>query len=201
MSSDPQTRASLLLRLKSEADDQAWHEFLEIYQPLIYRLARSRGLQPADAEDVTQQALIAVSKAIGQWEPTGRAGSFRAWLFTIARNLATNYTARARMLAVGGTTFAELLQQQPAHDANREWVEREYQAELFRWAARKVREEVEAATWEAFWRTTVDRQRVADVAAALSMSVGSVYAARSRVMARLKRRVRQFEGDTQLLEP
>ena len=201
MSSDPQTRISLLLRLKSEADDQAWREFLEIYRPLIYRLSRSRGLQPADAEDVTQQALIAVSKAIGQWEPTGRAGSFRAWLFTIARNLATNYVIRAGMSAVGGTTFAELLQQQPAHDANQELVDREYQSELFRWAAGRVREEVEPATWEAFWRTTVDRQGVAEVAAALSMSVGSVYAARSCVMARLKRKVHQFEGDTELFEP
>jgi RNA polymerase sigma-70 factor (ECF subfamily) len=201
MSSDPQTRVSLLLRLKGDADEDTWREFLAVYRPLIYRLARGQGLQAADAEDVTQQALLAVSRAIGQWQPGGRPGSFRAWLFTIARNLATNLVARTRMRPVGGTSFAEMLRQQPDRDESLVLVEREYQAELFRWAAAQVREEVEASTWEAFWRTTVDRRPVAEVAAALFVSVGSVYAARSRVMARLKRKVRQFESDTQLLEP
>jgi RNA polymerase sigma-70 factor (ECF subfamily) len=71
---------------------------------------------------------------------------------------------------------------------------------LFRWAAERVRREVEPSTWDAFWRTTVGRQPIGEAAAALSMSVGSVYAARSRVMARLKRKVHEHENETGVFE-
>jgi len=37
-----------LVRLKVPRDERAWVEFVEIYEPLIYRLARRKGLQEAD---------------------------------------------------------------------------------------------------------------------------------------------------------
>ena len=43
MSQPPTTRASLILRLRHPDDAAAWEEFVAIYQPLIFRLAKSRG--------------------------------------------------------------------------------------------------------------------------------------------------------------
>jgi hypothetical protein len=63
MSSTPETRASLLIRVRDPADQAAWHEFVEIYRPVILRLARQKGMQEADADDVAQQVLVAVGKA------------------------------------------------------------------------------------------------------------------------------------------
>lgn len=37
-----QTRASLLLRIRDHRDGAAWMDFVAIYEPVIYRLARSR---------------------------------------------------------------------------------------------------------------------------------------------------------------
>ena len=51
---NPDTRKSLLIRLNESSHDDAWPEFVEIYEPLIYRLAKAKGLQHADAEDMTQ---------------------------------------------------------------------------------------------------------------------------------------------------
>ncbi|HJN10352.1 MAG: hypothetical protein QGG09_11400 [Pirellulaceae bacterium] len=48
----PETRNSLLLKVRDPADADAWIEFAAIYRPVIYRLARRRGLQDADAEDL-----------------------------------------------------------------------------------------------------------------------------------------------------
>ena len=43
---EPTTRRSLVLRLRDPRDEAAWAEFVEIYEPLVYRLARKKGLWP-----------------------------------------------------------------------------------------------------------------------------------------------------------
>jgi hypothetical protein len=43
----PETRDSLLVRVKDPADSEAWEQFARIYRPVVYRLACGRGLQDA----------------------------------------------------------------------------------------------------------------------------------------------------------
>jgi len=67
MPSLPETRASLILRLPDAADARAWDDFIGVYAPLVYRLARRHGLQPADADDVVQDVLAAVARSVESW--------------------------------------------------------------------------------------------------------------------------------------
>jgi RNA polymerase sigma-70 factor, ECF subfamily len=57
--SPPETRASLILRLRDQADIVAWEEFIEIYSPVVFRIAVRHGLQPADADDLVQGGILA----------------------------------------------------------------------------------------------------------------------------------------------
>jgi len=196
MPSLPETRASLILRLPDAADARAWDEFIAVYAPLVYRLARRRGLQPADADDVVQDVLAAVARSVEGWLGTPGRGPFRAWLLTIARNLTVNALTRGkhRTLVTGNRDVADWLTQQADKNGDAEsQIDGEYRRELFRYSAERVRDEVAERTWQAFWRSTVGQEPIAAVAAELKMSVGSVYIARSRVMARLREVVRRFE--------
>ncbi len=196
MSEIPQTRSSLLVRLRDPRDERAWAEFVEIYDPVVYRLARRSGFQDADARELTQEVFVAVAAAIERWEPDPARGKFRTWLFRIARNLTINLLARRRKgpQGTGSTTIHELLSQQAAPAAeDSALVEQEYRRELFRRSVARIRGEFRPATWEAFWRTGVEGEEIAAVGRSLGMSAGAVYIARSRVMARLRETIQELE--------
>ncbi len=197
MHEQPTTRASLLLRLRDPADDRAWVEFTDLYGPLIRRVARRGGLQDADAADLEQEVFRAVAGAIGRYDPDPARGSFRGWLLRIARNLLLNLLAARRRHppAGGGTDVFALLQAVPDPAGEDSTVfEAEYRRRTFEWAAEQVRDEFRPATWQAFWRTAVGGEETAAVASDLGMSVGAVYVARSRVLARIRAKVEEVEG-------
>ncbi len=94
MSASPETRPSLLVRLKDRTDDQAWFEFTEIYRPVVFRLACRRGMQHADADDLVQQVFSAVARVIDNWEIDPHRGRFRTWLSRVATNAILNALSR-----------------------------------------------------------------------------------------------------------
>jgi RNA polymerase sigma-70 factor (ECF subfamily) len=195
MTDPPPTRPSLLARLRDPRDEPAWEEFVAIYTPLIDRVARSRGLQDADVADLTQDIFRSV--AIDRWDFDPARGSFRGWLFRIARNLAINLlTARRRQAqGSGDSDVLERLHQLPAPEAEETVLfDAEYRRGLFHRAAERVRGEFRDSTWQAFWSTGVEGREARDVARELEMSVGAVYIAKSRVMARLRSVIEQTEG-------
>jgi RNA polymerase sigma-70 factor (ECF subfamily) len=199
MDEPPDTRRSLIVKLRDPADTSAWGDFVAIYEPLIYRLARRKGLQDADAHDLCQEVFRAVARAVEAWDPA--RGSFRAWLSRIARNLLINFLTRGRSQprGSGASSVQELLEAQPAADPSATALfEAEYERNLFLRAADEARAEFAPTTWQAFWQTAVEGRPPAEVAAELRMSVGAVYVARSRVLARLRRRVEQL-GDAEAI--
>lgn len=197
MSASPETRPSLLVRLKDRTDDQAWFEFTEIYRPVVFRLACRRGLQHADAEDLVQQVFSAVARVIDNWEIDPRRGRFRTWLSRVATNAILNALSRGRPdKGSGDSKLHDLLDAQPAVDGpDSEMVRAEHRREIFRWAARQIRPEFHPDTWDAFWQTAVEGRDVADVAREGQRTCGAVYAARSRVMRRLREKVAEWEED------
>jgi RNA polymerase sigma-70 factor (ECF subfamily) len=169
----------------------------------VYRLARRKGLQDADARDLCQDVFRAVAQAVGRFDPDPARGSFRGWLSRIARNLLINFLTRKERepKGSGATSVQELLECQPAADpAATALFESEYRKRLFQWAANDVRGEFTPTTWLAFWRTAALGLSPSDVAAELGLSVGAVYVARSRVLSRLRRRIEQLGDEREAIE-
>jgi RNA polymerase sigma-70 factor (ECF subfamily) len=199
MVDSPATRQSLLVRLRDPQDGQAWAEFVEIYAPLIDRLARARGLQQADAADLAQEVFRAVAGAIDRYDPDPTRGSFRGWLCRIARNLMINLLAarRIRPQATGDSNVREMLERVPAPEsAETALFDAEFRRRLFHWAAEQIRPEFRESTWNAFWLTAVEGNEPSAAAATIGISVGAVYIAKSRVMARLRAVIDEVEGES-----
>ena len=173
------TPVSLVERLKHREDAAAWTRFVSLYTPVIFTWARRVGLQEADARDLVQDVFAVLLKTMSdfRYDP---AQSFRAWLKTIALNKVRERQRRRRedQLA-NGEELAE------SADSHAFW-EVDFRRDVLRRAIHIMQTEFQPTTWKACWGVLVDRRPAADVAAELGISVGAVYAARFRVLTRLR---------------
>jgi RNA polymerase sigma-70 factor (ECF subfamily) len=177
------TPASLLERLRVSFDAAAWTRFVQLYTPLIYSWGRRVGLQDQDAADLVQDVFATLLQVL----PTfayDRHKSFRAWLRTVTLNQWRNKQKRwsERVRPGPGAELDQLA----APDALEAFWEAEYRQHVASRALAIMRADFEEKTWKACWEVTVTGRPAADVAAELGMTVGAVYAAKFRVLDRLR---------------
>ncbi len=191
MKDGPTTQPSLLYRLRNTKDKEAWARFVQIYTPVVYRYCKRHRLRGADAADVSQDVLMAIARAMPRFNYDPSQGTFRAWLFTVVRSKLSTFASRlARQIQGTGETDVHLnLAAQPSPEEEADW-DKECAQRLFDWASEEIKKESSEKTYQAFWRTAVKNQPTSEVAAALGMTVGAVYIARSRVMAQIRARIK-----------
>ena len=194
----PETRESLLIRLADAADAAAWDEFAAIYRPVIVRIGLRKGLQATDADDLAQQVLMSVSRAIGDWKRDPARGTFRRWLHTVARNAVINMIQRTpKEIAVGGSEFLNVCHEvETRPDEIERWIDDEHERAVLRLAAARVERIVSSITWKAFHLAAIQGACAQDVAEMLGVTVGKVYGARGRVMKLLQREVAAIRDES-----
>lgn len=197
MSASPQTRPSLLVRIRDPRDAIAWSDFVEIYAPLVHSYVRTRGLQDADAADVTQDVLHAVATNAERFDYDPARGSFRGWLFRVTLNKLRDLVARRKAQTIGSsdTGVHELLANTATSESDEAAWDQHHAWRLFLWAAEKAQVDFREKTWQAFWRTAVERQPVERVSHELQISAGAIHVARCRVIARVKELLQDVELD------
>lgn len=196
----PETRESLIVQIKDPSNRDAWGKFVDLYRPVIHRIALARGLQDADAQDLTQHVLMAVAASIGRWEKSTESTRFRHWLRRVTRNAILNAISRRPPdQATGTSSYQNIVTEIPERadhsldDETDSLIELEYRRELYLRAAAFVRTDVDPITWQAFERTVIGGLSNAQAAQELGKSIGTIYAARSRVMKRLRTAIAEIE--------
>ncbi|MCA9135717.1 MAG: sigma-70 family RNA polymerase sigma factor [Planctomycetales bacterium] len=183
------------MRLRDRGNHDAWSEFLQIYEPVIYRVAMRFQMQDADAREIVQEVLLRVASAIDRFDPGGR-GTFRGWLSQTTRRVAVDRFRRlvGKEAAVGGPANA-LASVIADHNQLEIEFDLEHRRQLFLCAAEMVRPTVSQSSWSAFWRTAVDDRSAREVAVELGLTEGAVYVARCRVLKRIREYIEEKEAD------
>lgn len=181
----PTTRISLLAKLSEDSNEVAWREFVELYEPAIYRFVRRRGLQDADAQEVVQEVLLNVQQLAAN-PPSKPIGSFRGWLSQVARHRAIDLVRKRIRLE-------HVLQSQNASPNiqcnEQQELSADVRHQMFVIAAQRIQKLVSDMQWQSFWQTTVELQSPKQVAERLKTSVGNVYVAKCRVMEKLREEI------------
>jgi RNA polymerase sigma-70 factor, ECF subfamily len=180
------TSHSLLKDLQTSSEGDCWEKFVRLYTPVLGMWAERLGLAPNDAQDLVQDVFAHLVRKIGLYRREENA-RFRDWLRTVLTNRYREL-ARKRKLAMASLNPVDAVSDDPLET----FWEIEYRKLLVAKALEFVRDRFEDRTWKAFWLTTVDGRSPADVAETLEMSVGAVYVARSRVLAKLRGEFEEF---------
>jgi RNA polymerase sigma-70 factor (ECF subfamily) len=179
---DP-TSSSLLLRLRQPGEEASWQRFVDLYTPLLYYWACRMGLSGNDAADLVQDVFVTLVQKLPEfvYDPSKK---FRAWLRTITEN---RWRDLQRRKAVGPHVGGpDGLEEAAVPDGAAALWEGEYREHLLARAIQVMQSDFQPATWKACWALIVEGKSGADVAAELGMSLDAVYAARSRVLRRLR---------------
>jgi RNA polymerase sigma factor (sigma-70 family) len=206
------TRLSLLARLREDdRDSEAWATFIDRYGSRIYEWCLARRLQPADAEDVTQNVLLKLAKHLGSFEYDPQL-TFRGWLRRVAENTIIDFlrqTARVTSADAIGSELGrptqpaaqrlihnnELLNEATAREDLLERLDAAFDLELLDLAKERVKLRIEARRWEAWERLALQQQSGEEVAVALDMKIATVYSSRFQVQKMIAEEIRLLEGN------
>lgn len=184
----PETRPSLLQALRGDQPrESAWRDFFERYAPAIYRVARLRGLDEADADDIVQQVMITLTEHLTEFRYDRDRGQFRHWVRKIVENRIVDLR-RKRQLP-GDTGLDEHTDDGPGPD---EVWEREWRMQDILYCLDEVAKDLSLRRVEAFWLYVVEGVPAAEVAERLDMTIGHVYVTRTQVLNRIRARMDQL---------
>ncbi|MET3665839.1 sigma-70 family RNA polymerase sigma factor [Caulobacter sp. 1776] len=92
VSPSPRDFGALIARIAENQDRVAFIEVFNHYGPRVKALLVKSGTPPAAAEELTQEAMLAVWRKAASYDPA--RASVAAWIFTIARNLRSDTLRR-----------------------------------------------------------------------------------------------------------
>jgi RNA polymerase sigma-70 factor (ECF subfamily) len=195
------TRQSLLSRLKDWNDQESWREFFDTYWRLIYRLARRAGLSDAEAQDVVQETMLSVAKAMPGFRYNPALGSFKNWLnqligWRIADQLRRRSSADLGEQRPDDTRRTSTLERIPdprGLELEAVWDE-EWKRNLLRVALERVKRRVSLRQYQMYDFCVVQQWPVQRVARTLRVSAGRVYLAKHRISALVKKEINRLKA-------
>ncbi|MCA9250647.1 MAG: sigma-70 family RNA polymerase sigma factor [Phycisphaerales bacterium] len=189
----PQTRPSLLYSLRDDEPPQsAWRDFFECYAPAVMRVARLRGLNVEDADDVVQTVMLDVAKHIGTFRYDRDRGRFRQWIRRITESKICDFLRRQR-------TARKYVSPVPVDDfcpatPDAVWDE-QWRLQDMRWCLNQMALDVSPRRMQAFQMYVLDGVSAADTATSMGMTAGHVYVIRSQMLGELRERMARLKQD------
>lgn len=174
------THSTLIHRLQHGVDSQAWGDFVGRYGALIRAVACKHGLQDADADDVLQEVLIGLSRAMPRFIYNPQQARFRTFLHTVVRREILRRFRQERPARAFNETDAI-----PSQDDSDAIWEAEWRQYHLGRAMEAIDVEFSARDRRAFAMYVGNATPALEVATELKLSLDQIYQIKSRIMKRL----------------
>lgn len=197
------TRQSLLSRLRDWDDQESWRHFFDLYWKLLHGMARERGLNEQEAQEVVQETVIAVAKNMPGFRYQPERCSFKSFLrHLLEKKVADAYRRRARAsqnvaIETGDDSALEPIDQlaTPREEAPDVVWEKHWQQHLFDAAVERVKAKTNVKHFQIFHRLVVLGHGAGEVARTLDVNIAQVYLAKHRVTGLMKKELAALRSE------
>ncbi len=184
------TRSSVLAAVADTGNEAAWRRLFDLYAGFVYSIARSRGLNETDADDIVQVVFADLARNLPTFRYDRAKGRFRSYLTgLVGWRVMDRFKAGRREAELKAGFWNEALA--AAAGADHAFAEREWQSAAMEEALRRMKPDVKPDHYAAFVASAVEGQDTETVTNLYGITRDNLYQIRNRLTARLRETVAQ----------
>ncbi len=184
------TRSSVLKAVADTGNEAAWRRLFDLYAGFVFSIARSKGLNDADADDIVQTVFADLARNLLAFKYDREKGRFRAYLSSLTRwRINDRLRSGKRDVELKASFMEDAKALMSA--ADEDFEEREWQSAALEEALRRIKPGVQSAHYAAFVASAVEGQDTETVARLHGISIDNLYQIRKRLTAKLREAVKQ----------
>ena len=182
------TRSSVLKAVADTKNEAAWQRLFDLYAGFVFSIARSKGLNDSDADDIVQTVFADLARNLPTFEYDRAKGRFRSYLSGLVHwRVNDRLRSGKRDAELKSAFWEEAKSASTAEDEDFE--EREWQQAALEEALRRIKPEVRPEHYAAFVASAVEGQDTETVMRLHGLSSDNLYQIRKRLTVKLREKM------------
>ena len=181
------TRSSVLKAVANTENEAAWNRLFNLYAGFVFSIARRKGLNDTDADDMVQMVFTDLARNLPTFKYDREKGRFKSYLTGLVN---WRVIDRLKTLKRDAELKADLRKYvRSAAGKDDTFSEREWQAAATEEALRRLKPDVRPEHYAAFVASAVEGQDTETVTKLYGISSDNLYQIRKRLTAKLRETV------------
>ena len=188
------TRSSVLRAVANTENEAAWQRFFDLYAGFVFSIARSKGLNDTDADDIVQMVFSDLARNLPSFKYDREKGRFRSYLAALVKWRVIDRLKAVRRDADLKADFMEKAKS-AATTEDEDFEEREWQSAAMEETLRRIKPEVRPEHYAAFVASAVEGQDTDVVTKLYGISRDSLYQIRKRLTVKLREKLAEVRAE------
>ena len=188
------TRSSVLRAVANTENEAAWNRLFDLYAGFVYSIARRKGLNDADADDIVQMVFADLARNLPSFKYDREKGRFRSYLAALVKWRVIDRLKAVRRDADLKADFMEEAKS-AATTEDEDFEEREWQSAAMEETLRRIKPEVRPEHYAAFVASAVEGQDTDVVTKLYGISRDSLYQIRKRLTVKLREKLAEVRAE------
>ena len=188
------TRSSVIRAVADTENAAAWNRLFDLYAGFVYSIARRKGLNDADADDIVQMVFADLARNLPSFKYDREKGRFRSYLAALVKWRVIDRLKAVRRDADLKADFMEEAKS-AATTEDEDFEEREWQSAAMEETLRRIKPEVRPEHYAAFVASAVEGQDTDVVTKLYGISRDSLYQIRKRLTVKLREKLAEVRAE------
>ena len=188
------TRSSVIRAVADTENAAAWNRLFDLYAGFVYSIARRKGLNDADADDIVQMVFADLARNLPSFKYDREKGRFRSYLAALVK---WRVIDRLKAIRRDADLKADFMEEAKfaATTEDEDFEEREWQSAAMEETLRRIKPEVRPEHYAAFVASAVEGQDTDVVTKLYGISRDSLYQIRKRLTVKLREKLAEVRAE------